>query len=120
TSLNWTSAAPAAISAALMRPLEADCFSVIAMLLLFRSDNELISGRVNTSATRLSGSSSDADAAFPISLALSDALAGAGTAGAAAISSVASGGNTTSGFVTGLASDVDALDADASVGCDAA
>ena len=43
-SLNWISAAPAAKSAALKLPLDADCLSSIAMFLLFSSDNELISG----------------------------------------------------------------------------
>src|SRR4051812_50122789 len=86
------------------------------MALLFRSDNELISGRVSTSATRLSGSSSDGDAAFPISLALLGAIAGVGAAGATATSSVAGGGNTTSAFASGLTSGAGTLDAGAQAG----
>ena len=56
----------AAIGAALTLPLAADCFSSIAMFLLFRSDNELISGRARTSATRLSRLSGDADAVLSV------------------------------------------------------
>ena len=77
---------------------------MIATVWLFRSDNELISGPASTSATKLSGSSSDADAAFPISLALPGVIAGLCAAGAAATSSVAGGGSTMSAFASGLTS----------------
>ena len=46
------------------------------MFLLFRSDNELISGRARTSATRLSALPGDADAVLPVSLVSSDPAAG--------------------------------------------
>src|SRR5258705_11660450 len=52
------------MSAALTLPLDADCFSSIAMLLLFRSDKDLISRRARRSATRLSGLPGDPDAVF--------------------------------------------------------
>src|SRR3989442_13066701 len=44
-SLSWTSAAPAATIAVLTLPTDAECLSSIAMILLVRSDTDLISDR---------------------------------------------------------------------------
>ena len=64
------------MSAALTLPLAADCFSSMAMFLLFRSDNELISGRARTSATRLSELPVDPDAVSPASLGSAGSISG--------------------------------------------